>query len=47
MNITFARQGYAFSGTLYNNTNISGNLESMNVWHKPLTSAGEGAQYAE
>jgi putative beta-lysine N-acetyltransferase len=36
MNITFARNGYFFSGTLTNNTNISGGLESMNVWHKPL-----------
>jgi len=36
MNITFARSGYVFSGTLVNNTQISGGLESMNVWHKPL-----------
>jgi putative beta-lysine N-acetyltransferase len=36
MNITFARQGYRFGGTLPNNTNISGDLESMNVWYKPL-----------
>lgn len=36
MNITFARQGYCFSGTLTNNTNIFGGLESMNVWYKPL-----------
>ncbi|MEJ2700770.1 MAG: putative beta-lysine N-acetyltransferase [Desulfuromonadales bacterium] len=36
MNITFARQGYRFGGTLTNNTNISGDLESMNVWYKPL-----------
>lgn len=36
MNITFARQGYAFSGTLVNNTNIAGRLESMHVWHKDL-----------
>ena len=34
MNITFARNGYTFCGTLYNNTNISGKIESMNVWHK-------------
>jgi len=34
MNITFARNSYEFSGTLTNNTNIFGNLESMNVWHK-------------
>ena len=36
MNITFARCGYRFGGTLTNNTNISGSLESMNVWYKPL-----------
>jgi beta-lysine N6-acetyltransferase len=36
MNITFARRGYRFGGTLTNNTNISGSLESMNVWYKPL-----------
>ncbi|MEJ2200580.1 MAG: putative beta-lysine N-acetyltransferase, partial [Desulfuromonadaceae bacterium] len=35
MNITFAKQGYIFSGTLTHNTHISGELESMNVWHKP------------
>ncbi|MFO7653051.1 MAG: putative beta-lysine N-acetyltransferase [Candidatus Krumholzibacteriia bacterium] len=36
MNITFARHGYAYGGTLVNNTNISGHIESMNVWYKPL-----------
>lgn len=36
MNITFAKRGYHFDGTLTNNTNISGSLESMNVWHKKL-----------
>lgn len=36
MNITFAKLGYRFGGTLTNNTNISGSLESMNVWYKPL-----------
>jgi len=36
MNITFARNGYHFSGTLTNNTQISGQLESMNVWYKLL-----------
>lgn len=36
MNITFAKAGYTFSGTLWNNTGISGGIESMNVWHKPL-----------
>lgn len=34
MNITFARNGYAYAGTLTNNTNIFGSLESMNIWHK-------------
>lgn len=36
MNITFARAGYRFSGTLVNNTNISGGIESMNLWYKSL-----------
>ncbi|MDD3036011.1 MAG: putative beta-lysine N-acetyltransferase [Candidatus Saccharimonadaceae bacterium] len=36
MNITFARAGYKFGGTLINNTNICGKIESMNVWYKPL-----------
>lgn len=37
MNITFAKLGYTFGGTLINNTNISGGIESMNVWYKPLS----------
>lgn len=36
MNIVFAKQGYSHAGTLTNNTNISGGLESMNVWFKVL-----------
>lgn len=40
MNLTFARQGYRFGGRLINNTNISGRIESMNIWYKPLTPAG-------
>ncbi|MBN2375641.1 MAG: putative beta-lysine N-acetyltransferase [Sedimentisphaerales bacterium] len=36
MNITFARAGYLYGGRLINNTNISGGIESMNVWHKAL-----------
>ena len=36
MNITFARMGYAYGGTLNNNTNISGHIQSMNVWYKSL-----------
>lgn len=39
VNITFARAGYRFGGTLINNTHICGALESMNVWYKSL--AGE------
>jgi len=34
MNVTFARAGYQYGGTLLNNTNICGTLESMNVWYK-------------
>ena len=34
MNCTFARAGYRFGGTLVNNTNIFGRIESMNLWHK-------------
>ena len=37
MNITFAKSGYRFGGTLRRNTQISGELESMNVWYKSLT----------
>ena len=37
MNITFARAGYTYAGTLTNNTNICGQLESMNVWYKLLS----------
>ncbi len=36
MNITFASAGYRFSGQLINNTQISGSIESMNVWYKIL-----------
>ncbi len=36
MNITFAKHGYIYGGTLANNTQISGNLESMNVWYQHL-----------
>ena len=41
MNVTFAKNGYFFSGTLTNNTQISGSLESMNVWYKLLPVALE------
>lgn len=36
MNLTFSKTGYRFGGRLKNNTNISGNIESMNVWYKHL-----------
>ena len=36
INITFAKMGYTYGGTLKNNTNICGRLESMNVWYKFL-----------
>lgn len=36
MNITFAKHNYIYSGTLINNTDISGEIESMNVWYKAL-----------
>jgi putative beta-lysine N-acetyltransferase len=36
MNTTFSKRTYTFAGTLINNTNISGRIESMNVWYKEL-----------
>ena len=36
MNITFAKCGYIFGGTLINNTQISGSIESMNLWHRTV-----------
>ncbi len=36
MNVTFRKAGYAYGGRLKNNTQISGQIESMNVWYKPL-----------
>lgn len=36
MNITFAKHGYSYGGTLTNNTQISGDLESMVVWYKHI-----------
>jgi len=45
MNIVFARAGYRYDGTLTNNTQIAGGLESMNVWSKPLP-AGQGLRSA-
>ena len=37
MNITCAKMGYNYAGTLKNNCNISGCIESMNVWYKTLS----------
>jgi len=36
INVTFSKAGYQFGGRLKNNTNISGKIESMNVWYKSL-----------
>lgn len=36
MNRVFARQGYTHAGTLVNNTNIAGRIESMHVWYRAL-----------
>jgi len=36
MNITFSRAGYLHAGTLTNNTQICGSIESMQVWYKYL-----------
>jgi len=36
MNKTFLKSGFNYSGTLLNNTNISGNIESMNIFYKHI-----------
>jgi lysine 2,3-aminomutase len=36
MNKTFMRSGYKYTGTLINNTNIGGSIESMNIYYKHL-----------
>lgn len=36
MNITFAKNQYMFGGRLKNNTDISGSIESMNIWYKRI-----------
>lgn len=41
MNIVFSRTGYIYAGTLVNNTNISGQIENMNVWYKQKTGQPE------
>ena len=37
INLTFARAGYRYAGTLINNTQICGRIESMNIWYRPVT----------
>ncbi|MFC3137473.1 putative beta-lysine N-acetyltransferase [Shewanella submarina] len=37
INRTFACQGYQYQGRLINNALINGNIESMNVWSKALS----------
>ncbi len=37
MNATFKKSGYIYGGTLINNTQISGSIESMNIYYKPLS----------
>ena len=44
MNITFSKNGYLYSGTLTNNTQIFGGLESMNVWYKLLAIEKNGLE---
>jgi len=34
INILFSKSGYSYAGRLLNNTNISGNIEDMNIWYK-------------
>lgn len=36
MNITFAKMGYTFAGSLIKNTQISGQFEDMNIWFKSI-----------
>lgn len=36
MSKTFLKSGYKYSGTLINNTNIGGSIESMNIFYKHL-----------
>ncbi|NDP21523.1 MAG: putative beta-lysine N-acetyltransferase [Paludibacter sp.] len=40
MNKTFLNQDYTYAGTLIKNTNISGKIESMNVYYKHLDVLG-------
>jgi putative beta-lysine N-acetyltransferase len=36
MNKTFLQNEYQYSGTLINNTNIAGKIESMNIYYKQI-----------
>lgn len=36
INTTFSKLNYKYGGLLINNTNIAGNIESMNVWYKEI-----------
>lgn len=36
MNKTFLRSGYIYSGTTINNTNIAGQIESLNIYYKHI-----------
>lgn len=36
MNTTFSKSNYIYAGTLINNTNIGGQIESMNIWYKDV-----------
>ena len=36
MSKTFLKHSYKYAGTLINNTNISGKIESMNVFYKHI-----------
>lgn len=46
MNITFSRRGYEYGGTLVNNTHISGRIESMNIWYKPLSLSAQRLSFS-
>ncbi len=36
INTIFSKADYSFGGTLTNNTNIHGQIESMNIWYKKI-----------
>ncbi len=42
MNCVFKRGGYTHGGLLTNNTNISGSIQPMAVWYKPLGAPSSG-----